>query len=204
MNSRLSCLRVRKSVCLLTEEASAISICSSAVGPSATAGTLAIATADVLWSTPQQHSVDLESHPMLGDRSSIPSFKSVSTLAYCCAPGPGSGSVWYIHPLRFRCAVMSPHRITATSAFWPATSPASEDWATAARDTPGGFRARPLPISTGIPLDSLGASPAEHVSVWLRKHGRVSLPCCEFSLNLLESGSQLCQPIAACRPSSQN
>ena len=43
INSRLSCLKVCKSVCLLTEEASAINICSSAVGPSATGGRPAIA-----------------------------------------------------------------------------------------------------------------------------------------------------------------
>jgi len=48
INSRLSCLKVCKSVCLLTEEASAINICSSAVGPSAMAGSPAIAYRDNL------------------------------------------------------------------------------------------------------------------------------------------------------------
>lgn len=202
MNSRLSCLRVRKSVCLLTEEASAISICSSAVGPSATAGRLAIATADDFVLLLGNTLLTWKAIPCLGTGQASPVSKAFQLLHLCS--GSGSGSAWYIRPLRFRCAVMSPHRITATSAFWPAPSPASEDWAITARDTPGGFRARPLPISTSIPLDSLGGSPAEHVSVWLRKHGRVSLLCCEFSLNLLETGSPLCQPVAACRPSSQN
>ncbi|DBB10214.1 TPA: hypothetical protein ACH3X3_001787 [Trebouxia sp. C0006] len=72
---------------------------------------------------------------------------------------------------------MSPPRLTATSVFWRTRSPADEDTRIAESNDLGIFVARPLPFNTKIPLDSLKGSPAEHVSLWLRKHGQARLLC---------------------------
>ena len=72
---------------------------------------------------------------------------------------------------------MAPCRLTATSVFWRTRSPADEDMRIAESNDLGTFVARPLPFNTKVPLDSLKGSPAEHVSLWLRKHGQACLLC---------------------------
>ncbi|KAL0036602.1 hypothetical protein WJX79_002311 [Trebouxia sp. C0005] len=71
---------------------------------------------------------------------------------------------------------MAPRRLTATSVFWRTRSPADDDTRIAESNDLGTFVARPLPFNTKIPLDSLRGSPAEHVSLWLRKHGQAIKP----------------------------
>lgn len=72
---------------------------------------------------------------------------------------------------------MSPHRVTATSSFWRAQSPADVEQDNADGIFPSRL-ARPLPVNTKIPLDNIAKSAAEHVSAWLRKHGKVGGTLC--------------------------
>ncbi len=79
--------------------------------------------------------------------------------------------------VQLKTSDMTPSRLTATSVFWRTRSPADEDTLIAESNDLGIFVARPLPSNTKTPLDILKGSPAEHVSLWLRKHGQACLLC---------------------------
>ena len=98
--------------------------------------------------------------------------------------------------------VMAPRRLTATSAFWTDRSaPGDTQDDSQSPETCLNFRAGPLPSSTKTAMARLLGSPAEHVSVWLSKHGRVS----ELAGPLLSAPEHQPQlKLLLCRPSNPN
>ena len=103
---------------------------------------------------------------------------------------------------RLDLVAMSPLRVTATSSFWRAQSPTDVEQDNAVGNFPSRF-ARPPPVNTKIPLDNIAKSAAEHVSAWLRKHGKVGGTLCPL-FQVKTSASAGLTLTSSCRPSNQN
>ena len=172
MNSRLSCRILFSSAPRLMDDASAISICSSAAEASLMAGRLAIACYVGM------HHFEHGCTPSWVDLGwgSLPNPQIQTSSLHTCHSSLFS-ILWrgrrrvYLHQKTSR---MPTARITATSSFWQ-DRVENECTLDKPDSKPTPFMAIALPRHTGVLLDSFDASMAQQMSVWLCKHGRVRL-----------------------------